>query len=74
MNGITAIRNELHAFIDTMPERTLYALKPLLTVLAETEPVIIETDLTDEERAIIAEGDRRFKEHPETFVPLESIR
>jgi hypothetical protein len=57
-----------------MPERNLYALKPLLTVLAETEPLIIETDLTDEERAIIDEGDRLFEKHPETFVPLESIR
>jgi hypothetical protein len=57
-----------------MPKRNLYALKPLLTALAETEPLIIETDLTDEERAIIAEGDRLFEEHPETFVPRESIQ
>jgi hypothetical protein len=68
------IRTEVHALIDALPERALYALRPLLSFLAETGPLIIETDLTDEERAIIAEGDRLFKEHPETFVPLESIR
>ena len=36
------------------------------------EPVI-ETDLTDEEKKWIEEGDRHFKEHPEDFVPLESL-
>jgi hypothetical protein len=53
-----------------------------MTVLLDKQPssyladrrVVIETDLTDEERAIIADGDRRFKEHPEDFVTLESIR
>jgi hypothetical protein len=34
---------------------------------------MLETDLTEEELAIIAEGDREFEEHPENFVPLESI-
>jgi hypothetical protein len=31
-------------------------------------------NLTDEERAVIAEGDREFEEHPENFVPLERIK
>jgi len=38
----------------------------------DNEP-IIETDLTDEEMSIIEEGDRHYKEHPEDFVPLESL-
>jgi hypothetical protein len=38
------------------------------------EDFIIETDLTDEELALIEEGDRHYKEHPEDFVPLESIK
>jgi hypothetical protein len=35
------LRKELHAFIDAMPESNLYALKPLLAVLAEP-PYTIE--------------------------------
>jgi hypothetical protein len=74
MTGL-ATRKELHTLIDTIPEQSLSVITPLLTFLADEywKPVI-ETDLTDEERAIIAEGRIRFKEHPETFVPLESIR
>jgi len=37
------------------------------------EPVI-ETDLTDEEKKIIQEGRKHYREHPEDFVPLESIQ
>jgi hypothetical protein len=72
MTGL-ALRKKIHSRIDTMTDRKLYALEPLITLLDETEPLIIETDLTDEERAIIAEGDRQFKEDPSSFVPLESI-
>jgi hypothetical protein len=68
-----AIRREIHSLIDTMPERNLYALRPLLNVLVD-EPVFIETDLTDEEKAIIEAGDKHSREHPEDFVPLESIQ
>ena len=65
-------RKELHSLIDTLPERKLKALRPLLDVLIEDEP-IIETDLTDEEKEWIEEGCRHFKKHPEDFVPLESL-
>ena len=65
-------RKELHNLIDTLPERKLKALRPLLDVLIEDEP-IIETDLTDEEKEWIEEGDRHFQKHPEDFVPLESL-
>jgi hypothetical protein len=73
MNGSAlAVRQEIHDLVDTMPERNLYALRPLLDVLVN-EPIIVETDLTDEEKAIIEEGDKHYREHPEDFVPLESI-
>jgi hypothetical protein len=63
----------MRVFVEKKADRNLYALKPILSILAE--PVyILETNLTEEERAIIAEGDREFEEHPENFVPLESIR
>ncbi|MDR1638010.1 MAG: hypothetical protein LBR93_11830, partial [Treponema sp.] len=62
----------LKTIIDVMPERSLYALKPLLSVLS-IEPVIIETDLTAEEKTIIAAGEKEFAEHPETFTRLQDI-
>jgi hypothetical protein len=72
MMNTAAIRQELHTYIDVIPDRNLYALKPILSILAEPA-YILETSLTEEERAIIAAGDREFEEHPENFVPLESI-
>ena len=70
---VLAVRKELHNLIDSMPERKLNALRPLFDVLIDDE-MILETNLTDEENAIIAEGDRHYREHPEDFVPLESIK
>jgi hypothetical protein len=71
-NTATALRQELHAAIDTMPEKSLAALRPLFSVLAG--PLYtIETDLTDEEKEIIAAGEQKYRESPESFVPLESI-
>jgi hypothetical protein len=72
MNTTAAIRQELHAYIDVIPDRNLYALKPILSILAEPA-YILETNLTDGEREIIAEGDKEFEEHPENFVTLDSI-
>ncbi|GHU99614.1 hypothetical protein FACS189483_09080 [Spirochaetia bacterium] len=66
------LRNELKSCIDTMPERRLAALKPLLFELA-TPAYTVETDLTAEELAIIEKGMQDYREHPETFVNLESI-
>ena len=70
---IFAVRKELHTLIDNLPERKLNALRPLFDVLVDEE-IIIETDLTEEEKTIIAEGDIHYTEHPEDFVPLESIK
>jgi 16S rRNA C1402 (ribose-2'-O) methylase RsmI len=69
----TALRNELHSFIDIIPERKLHVLKSLLSVLAE-EPFVIETDLTKEEKEIIADGRREYAEHPESFTPWSKVR
>ena len=67
-----AVRKKLHAFIDKIPDNYLSSVEPLLLNFAD-EPVI-ETDLTDEEKKIIQEGRKHYKEHPEDFVPLESIQ
>ncbi|GMO27353.1 MAG: hypothetical protein Ta2B_08020 [Termitinemataceae bacterium] len=70
----TAVRQELHTFIDTLPDHRIFALQPLLADLAVfDEQVYIETDLTDEEHALIADSVKRYHEHPETFVTLDSL-
>ena len=67
------LRKELQSYIETMPERSLYALKPLLAVLSE--PLYtIETDLTPEEISMIDEGMAEYRANPASFVPLENIK
>jgi mRNA interferase RelE/StbE len=67
-----ALRKELQGYIATMPERNLYALKPLLSVLAESS-YIVEPANADE-IALIDKGMAEYRANPSSFVPLESIR
>jgi hypothetical protein len=67
-----ALRSELKNFIDFMPERNLSVVKPVLLALS-VDPVVIETDLTPEEKAVIEAGEKEYAVHPETFVRLEDI-
>jgi hypothetical protein len=73
MNATATARQELHSFIDTLPDNSISALRPLFSLLSD-EQSVIETDLTAEEKAIIAKGRKQYREHPETFVRLNSIR
>ena len=67
-----ALKKELHGYIDSMPERSLSALKPLMLVLAQ--PLYsIETDLTADEIAMIDEGMAEYRANPSSFIPLENI-
>ena len=68
-----AKRERIHKYIDSMPEYRLDILEPLLADMSEPE-FLIETDLTDEEREIIAEGRKELKEHPENFRAWREIR
>jgi hypothetical protein len=68
---VIAVREKLHAFIDEMPDYCLSSVEPLLSYLAGGP--IIETNLTDEEKEWVREGRQHYHEHPEDFVPLESI-
>jgi hypothetical protein len=70
MEAVT-VRKKLHAFIDEMPDYCLSSVEPLLSYLAGES--LIETDLTDEEKKWVQEGRQHYHEHPEDFVPLESI-
>jgi len=63
------LRKELQSCIETIPERSLYALKPLLTVLS-APLYTLETDLTEEEIAMIDEGMAEYRANPSSFVPL----
>jgi len=67
-----AIRKKLHIFIDEMPDNCLSSVEPLLSYLASER--IIETNLTHEEKTWVMEGRKKYSEHPEDFVPLESIK
>jgi hypothetical protein len=74
----TAIRGELKGYIDAISDRNLEMVRPILSFLAKNpatgEPFVIETDLTDEEAAIIDEGRRGREEHPENFTPWAKVR
>jgi len=67
------LKKELHEYIDAMPECSLYALKPLMLVLAR--PLYtVETDLTAEEIAMIDEGMAEYRANPSSFIPLENVK
>lgn len=67
---MTAIRKEIHNYIDDIPENKLEALKPILALLRE-DTITIETTLTDEEKAIIKQGREEYKQGG--FIPLDSL-
>jgi hypothetical protein len=67
------VREEIHAYIDDISESKLIALKPLLSALAD-ESIIIERDLTEEERNIINKGMLEYESNPEKFIPLDKIK
>jgi len=67
---MTAIRQEILDYINDIPDNKLEALKPLLTLLVDDMP-IIETNLTDEEKAIIRKGREEYKKG--NFVSLDKL-
>ncbi|MCL1818678.1 MAG: hypothetical protein FWG35_07080 [Spirochaetaceae bacterium] len=72
MEIVIAVREKLHTLIDEIPDECLASVEPLLTYLAREQ--VIETNLTDEEKLWIQEGRNHYREHPEEFVPLESLK
>jgi len=67
---MSAIRQEILDYIDDIPDSKLEALKPILSLLVD-DTLIIETNLTDEEKTIIKAGREEYKSGG--FVPLSSI-
>ena len=71
-----AIRRELKKYIDKIPESNLEIVRPVLSFLAEKQDdrLVIETNLTTSEKAIIRAGRKERKEHPENFTPWATIK
>jgi hypothetical protein len=70
---MNTVREEVLDYIDIIPDEKLEALRPLLHLLAD-EPLIIETDLTDEEKRLIAAGMEEYDRNPDSFTPLSELR
>ena len=70
----TILRQELHGFIDTIPENRLTELKSLLADLAEEycKPVIEPAN--QEEIAMIEEGMQEYEKNPESFITLSEYK
>jgi hypothetical protein len=68
------LRKEIHSIIDTMPDKSLPALKPLLDFIAEDywKPVIEPASL--EEIAMAEERIKDYERDPSSFIPLSDIR
>ncbi|GHV18415.1 hypothetical protein FACS18949_14320 [Clostridia bacterium] len=66
------MRQELHTYIDDMPEYKLIALQPLLRVMVD-DRLIIETDLTDSEYSDIESELKAYAENPSIGVRLENV-
>ena len=60
-----ALRKELHTIIDVIPDRSLPAVKPLLTYLADDYWQPVTEPASPEE---IAKIEKRAKEFPTNFV------
>ena len=67
---MSPIRQEVQGYINLLPEFQLEVLRPLLALLLTDTP-IVETDLTDEEKAIILEGRAEYARSG--GVPLASV-
>ena len=65
-----ANRQRLHDYINSMPEYSIPIVEPILAHFAD-EPLVIETNLTADEKADIMEGRKLRKEHPEEFITLD---
>ena len=71
----TTIRRELKRYIDAIPESNLEIVRPMLSFLAGNQaPLVIETNLTADEKAVIKAGRKERKEHPENFTPWATIK
>jgi hypothetical protein len=67
---MSSIKREIQEYISVLPDSALMALKPLLLLLV-SEELVIETNLSDEEMAIIRRGREEYMDG--MYVPLSEI-
>ena len=67
------LRQEIHTYIEDIPESKLIALKPLLIALVD-EAIVIEQNLTDEERTLIVTDMMEYEHNHDSFVSLSRIK
>ena len=65
----TALRKKLHGYIDTMPEKNLAIIKPLLSALSE--PLYTIEPATPEETKRAEKRIREYHKNPTSFVPFK---
>jgi len=70
----TILRQELHNFIDAIPENRLTELRPLLVEFAEDYWKPIIEPANQEEIAMIEEGMQEYEKNPESFITLSEYK
>ncbi|GHU03030.1 hypothetical protein FACS1894147_06260 [Spirochaetia bacterium] len=66
------LRNELHSYIDALPDQSLPALQPLLSFLVEPPPVMEAA--SEDEAAMIEEVAAEYRANPSSFTPWAKVR
>ena len=69
MAATAALRKKLQGYIETMPEKNLAVLKPLLAALAE--PLYTIEPASPKEIKMINERLKDYEKDPSSFVPFK---
>jgi hypothetical protein len=64
-----ALKEQVHQYIDMLPIDQVVVINELLAILISNETVI-ETDITEEEHAIIEASRELYRTNPENFISL----
>jgi hypothetical protein len=73
VNMKTAVlRDELHSYIDAIPERNLYILRPLLDFLTDKDAA--DDNLSDEETELLKQCRSSRKERNESLTSWTKVR
>ena len=67
---MSELRAEVLEYIDLLPDSKLEALRPILRLLTN-DAMIVENNLTDEEKEIIREGRIEYKAGG--YIPLDEL-
>jgi len=70
MREALAVRDEIQGMIDSMPEQSLYELRPLILDFIANAPDNDDT-LSEEELKLLDECRRERKENPESFMSID---